>query len=273
MQLINKILNFYINSSIHVALSVISFMKITDVYFGINSNSNLIFFIFFGTITGYNFIKYAGVAKLHHKSLTESLKIIQIFSLLSFLILIYFGFKLSIKLLIFILPFCLLTFFYAVPIFKGLNKNLRQIGYLKIIVIALVWSAVTVLIPFYNSELSFSYIEVIYFIQRFLIVLVLTLPFDIRDLAYDAVSLHTIPQKIGVNKTKRLGVILMVIALVLEYALQTQDYLKSVFMLVFFMILIFLMRSNSNQSKYYSSFWVEAIPIFWVLLIVIFNIS
>jgi hypothetical protein len=30
-----------------------------------------------------------------------------------------------------------------------------------------------------------------------------------------------------------------------------------------------LMRVRVNQSKYYSSFWVEAIPIFWWLFLLV----
>ena len=84
MTYLKLIFNFYINSSIHVALSVYSLVKITELYAGIPYNENLDYFIFYGTITGYNFIKYAGVAKFYHMSLTKNMRLIQIFSFLSF---------------------------------------------------------------------------------------------------------------------------------------------------------------------------------------------
>jgi hypothetical protein len=31
-----------------------------------------------------------------------------------------------------------------------------------------------------------------------------------------------------------------------------------------------LMRSTQNQSKYYSSFWVESLPVVWWILLLIF---
>jgi 4-hydroxybenzoate polyprenyltransferase len=44
----------------------------------------------------------------------------------------------------------------------------------------------------------------------------LILPFDIRDVQFDVISLQTIPKKIGVEKTKKLGYVLVVaVALVL----------------------------------------------------------
>ena len=80
MNFFKIIFNFYINASIHVGFTVYAFVRITEQYFGLSYNGNLNYFIFFGTITGYNFVKYASVAKLHHRRLTKNLKIIQIFS-------------------------------------------------------------------------------------------------------------------------------------------------------------------------------------------------
>ena len=79
-----------------MALSVFAFVKITELYFGLPYNENLDYFLFYGTITGYNFVKYAGVAKLHHRSLTTHLKIIQIFSLICFCLMFLYASKLSI---------------------------------------------------------------------------------------------------------------------------------------------------------------------------------
>jgi len=59
MNLFKLVFNFYINSSIHVALAVYALVRITESYFKLPYNENLDYFIFYGTITGYNFIKYA----------------------------------------------------------------------------------------------------------------------------------------------------------------------------------------------------------------------
>ena len=84
MTFLKKILNFYINASIHVSLAVYSLVRVTELYFNLPYNEALDYFIFYGTITGYNFVKYADVAKLHHRSLTRNLKLIQIFSFICF---------------------------------------------------------------------------------------------------------------------------------------------------------------------------------------------
>lgn len=263
--------NFYINVSAHVGLAVYAFVRTTEHYFGLSNNDTLNYFIFFGTITGYNFVKYAGVAKLHHKSLTNNLKIIQIFSFICFVAMCYFGFQIQLQTLLFAIPFVVLTFLYAVPFLSGFDKTLRQVSYLKIIVVAIVWAGFTVLIPCVDAGQEISLNVLLLVLQRFLIVMVLTLPFDIRDVKYDAISLQTIPKKIGIEKTKRVGLGLMIFALLIEYGINANDISKNVFMIFFFVTLVFLMRSKINQSKYYSSFWVESLPIIWWLLLLGFH--
>ncbi|WP_397447439.1 hypothetical protein [Polaribacter sp. R77954] len=266
MNIFKSVFNFYINASIHVALAVYALLRITEMYFDLSYNQNLYYFIFFGTITGYNFVKYAGVAKLHHRNLTDSLKVIQIFSFFCFLAMCYFAYQVRLSTLYFTIPFTVLTVLYGVPFLSGFDKNLRQVSYLKIVVVALVWAGFTVLIPIIDSGEVLSIKTYLLLLQRFLMVIVLILPFDIRDMQYDAISLQTIPRKIGVEKTKRLGLILMIFCLILEYLSSTTNTMQTPFMVFFFMVILFLMRAKTNQPKYYSSFWVESLPIVWWLI-------
>ena len=271
MNIIKKIIDFYLNASIHVAFAVYAFLRITEFYFNFSYQKNLYYFIFFGTITGYNFVKYAGVAKLHHRSLANDLKIIQIFSFFCFIAMCYYAFLLPLQTLYVSFPFALLTVLYAVPFFGGFEKNLRTIGFLKIMVVALVWAGFTVLVPYYHEANAISYQAFLLFIQRFFIVVALILPFEIRDLQFDSISLQTIPRKIGIPQTKRLGLILMVISLLISYSLDTNLEMKNTFMIFFFLVVIFLMRVKVNQSSYYSALWVESLPIFWWLLLLGFH--
>ena len=267
MRFLKRLFNFYINSSVHVALAVYSLVKITELYFDLPNNVSLNYFIFFGTITGYNFVKYAGVAKFHHRSLTTQLKIIQLFSLFCFLAMCYYAWQLPINTLLYFVPFGLLTVLYAVPFLSGFQKNLRNISYLKIIVVAIVWAGFTTLIPVLVAEGLVSELLILSSLQRLVLVIVLILPFDIRDVKYDAISLQTIPQKIGVKKTKKIGLILLLLAMVIEFIIAPTSLLRNVFLGLFFVVLFFLMNAKINQSKYYSSFWVEGIPIVWYLFL------
>lgn len=270
MKYLKSFFEFYINSSIHVALSVYALLRITEVYFGIAYNESLNYFIFYSTITGYNFVKYAGIAKLHHMSLTKNLRLIQLFSLVCFVLMLYYAFILPITILYYFIPFGVLTLLYVVPIFKGLRLNLRSTSSLKIFIIAIVWAGVTTLIPLLSEGIPLNLKFILYSIQRFLLVLVLTLPFDIRDMRYDKKYLQTVPQLIGVERTKKLGFVLLGMTMVIEFFIAPTNTFKLPYLLVFVLLLLLLQRSKQKQTKYYASFWVESVPIFWLLLLMFF---
>ncbi|MDO5972140.1 hypothetical protein Q4Q35_20260 [Flavivirga aquimarina] len=276
MKFIKQLFNFYLNSSIHVALSVFSLTWITLMEFQIPYDKNILCFVFYASITGYNFVKYFGIAKFHHRSLANGLKLIQIFSFFSFLLMCYYAFKLSVTTLIYIAGFAVITFLYAIPFlpkhfFLDRQHNLRSIGGLKIYLIALIWTGVTVLLPLINNNYSIDTDVVITVIQRCLFIMVLMLPFEIRDLRYDSLKLSTIPQKIGVKQTKIIGSVLLVVCFFL-------DFLKNeisgvdiiVLMIITCITLLFLLFSKTEQGKSYSAFWVEGIPVLWLILLFIF---
>lgn len=268
MSFLKMLLDFYINASIHVALAVYSLVRVTEVYFDLPYNKNLDCFIFFATITAYNFIKYAGVAKLYHMSLTKSLRLIQIFSFICFCLLCYYAWLLPFETITYFLPFGLLTALYIIPFLGGFQKNLRKISYLKIFVVAGVWAGVTVVIPKMAVGHEIDTGLILVFLQRMLFVLTLILPFEIRDMRLDFENVKTLPQKIGVEQTKKIGLVLLLFTLTFEFLITESTSYKNIFLGVCFVLLLFLMRSKENQSQYYSSFWVESLPVVWWLLLV-----
>ena len=85
----------------------------------------------------------------------------------------------------------------------------------------------------------------------------------------DFKNLKTLPQKIGIKKTKKVGFVLLLFSLTMEFLITTSLSNKNIYLLISFILLFFLMRSSQNQSKFYSSFWVESLPILWWILILI----
>lgn len=277
MTIFKQILNFYINSSAHVALAVFSMVWITLKDFNLPYDANVLYFIFYAAITGYNFVKYFGMAKFHHRSLTAWLKWIQMFSLVCFILMCYYGLKLQEKTMLYIAGFGLITFLYAMPflpnrLFVDEQNNLRSITGLKVYVIALVWSGVTVFLPLLNANYPIGEAVFITGIQRFVFVILLMLPFEIRDLRYDSLKLSTIPQQIGVKRTKIMGVLLGVFCFALEFfknEIQPGEVLA--LLVTILIVILFLMFSKKEQGKYYCSFWVEAVPILWLFFYLIFS--
>ncbi|WP_026933514.1 membrane protein [Christiangramia echinicola] len=271
MKYLKNAFELYINSSIHVSLAVVAFTLVSIFEHDLEVDKNLILFIFFASITGYNFVKYAGIAKLYHLSLATNLRLIQIFSLLCFVAMIFFASKLDINVLIATGIMGVFTLFYALPVFGG-EKNLRSLPGIKIIIIAVVWAGSTVIIPLINSEKVLGIDLIVDFLQRLMLVVVLTLPFEIRDLEYDNVHLGTIPQKLGVFMTKVFGSVLLFIILcadLFQRSFNSTEFLSLLMMLV--ISGFFLWGSGMKQGRFYSSFWVEALPIMYLGLYLLFR--
>jgi len=269
MRYLRLAFDLYINSSIHVALAVVCLAVISVLEYNFPISLDLLAFIFFSTITGYNFVKYAGIAKLHHSSLAGNLRIIQIFSFVSFLALIYYALQLSVNVLIATAILGFLTLLDALPIF-GNSRNLRSLAGIKIFVIAMVWAGTTVLLPVINAQQLLNQPVLIDFFQRFCMVVVLTLPFEIRDLIYDSDSLQTIPQRIGVRKTRLFGIILLTLIVIIAiFQEQFRSYSLLSLFLVCVILGVFLVGSRERQSKYYASFWVELIPVIYLGILLI----
>tara|TARA_R110000868_G_scaffold27050_10_gene103375 strand:+ start:524 stop:1399 length:876 start_codon:yes stop_codon:yes gene_type:complete len=273
MSALKPIINFYINSSIHVALAVFSLSWITLLEYQLPYDENVLYFIFYASITGYNFVKFFGLVKFHHRQLATWLKLIQLFSLLCFILMGYYFFLLDKNAMIFVSICGIITFLYAVPllpnrIFLDKHNNLRSIAGLKVFIIALVWTGVTVYLPLLNNHFSLNADVIITCIQRFLFIILLMLPFEIRDLRYDSLKLSTIPQIYGMNNTKIVGVLIGVLFFSLEF-FKNEIGVNNVIALLIIAILTILMLlfAKKEQGLYYCSFWVEGLPILWLVII------
>ena len=267
MRTIKFLFNLYLDASLHVALAVASLTAITYQLLEISFNFSLLGFVFFATVVCYNFVKYGVEA---HKYLVVSNryhKIIQILSFISFGLAMYFLWHLAITVWIAVAGLGLISTLYAVPMLPN-AKNLRSLGGFKIYVIALVWTGFTVLIPVLNVQWELSWDLGVLCLQRFILVLVLILPFEIRDMRWDDQALKTLPQVIGPKKTQNLGLILLGVFFLLTFLkdnlLREEIWLRLI--LILFLAPLFL-TDQRKQSKYFSSFWVEGIPILWALSI------
>ncbi len=265
--------SFYINSSIHVALSAFALSWITLIEFQLPIDWNILLFIFFAAIVGYNFVKYFGVARFHYIRLDERLKYIQLFSLCCGVAMCYFMFRLSTRVILYVMVFAGITFLYAMPFlpkrfFLDGKQNLRSVGGLKVYLISLVWTGVTVFLPLINYGYSIDCLVFFAALQRYAFITALMLPFEIRDLQFDSIRLATIPQKIGVKRTKIMGGVLLLVVAFMELIMGKSIFTNSVVLIVVVLLVFaFLLGATKQQNKYYSAFWVEGLPILWLILL------
>tara|TARA_B110000503_G_scaffold141568_1_gene235483 strand:+ start:210 stop:1025 length:816 start_codon:yes stop_codon:yes gene_type:complete len=271
MKYFKNIFDFYIQSSLHVALAVYALIRITFLKLNISYDEAVVCFGFYGTVVGYNFIKYDELARIKKVKLSNTFQIIIALSFVSALAAFYYYLELKINTKLIGFGALLVTIFYTLPFFPN-KKNMRNWSGIKIYLVAFAWVGVTVLLPVINAELDFSIVVILKSIQRFVFIFVLMLIFEIIDLPFDALKLNTIPQKIGINRTKQLSYIGIGLFLFLEYFKPNSTLSQfAITSLISLILGGFTYFANSKRNKYYSSFCVESVPVIWLLLLLIFG--
>ncbi len=239
MKFLKTILDFYINTSIYVAVAVFSLVQISKLKLNISTNSNLDFFIFFGTIFGYNFLKYFEVFRKRVFTFTKNYAIVLISLIASFGMIFYF----------FRLNFNLQKEFLKIGLLILIYPFIRKFGLIKMVFVSFCLTLITVFI----IEINHNYI---YLTQRFFIIFCLLIPLEICDLETDSKTIKTLPKIIGIQNLKFLGYFFLILSCFLKFDI-----------VIALVIAIAIFFSNENRSKYYTSFWVESLPIFWWFLL------
>jgi len=269
MKGLKAIFDFYIFSNLHVSLAVFCLTKLTLLKLG-QEDHLLPILVGLATVVSYNFIRFVRIADVQgpmlHFMQTNRTVLIG-FTLGCSLALGYLLLQLSTTTLTWLIPFGICTLFYVYPTPKKSTRRraLRHISYLKIFLIAFSWAGVTVLLVPVHEGLALDLEVWILFVQRFLLILVITLPFDMRDLVIDLDQIKTIPQSLGLERTKKLGLVCLMVFLGLDFVSADQRMFR-IDLIVAVLSLLFLVRASPQQSKYYSAFWIEGIPIIWYLL-------
>lgn len=170
-----------------------------------------------------------------------------------------------------ILPLTILgivAFFYA---FKfrmfGKRSNLRDLPVVKIFLIGLVWAVSCVLIPAIESN-SLSAETSFIAAGFFLYIVGITIPFDIRDIDLDEVNKKTIPQLLGIHRSKLLAIVLLLSALPLM-GVSAESRLILLPGILFSILLVILTKKNADELFF--SFGVDGLLIllpvsYWLLL-------
>ncbi|MCB0762079.1 MAG: hypothetical protein KDC12_11200 [Flavobacteriales bacterium] len=105
----------------------------------------------------------------------------------------------------------LISLLYIARIFRYRGKRLsgRQLPFIKIWLIGLSWAIMGTWFPLLHFEGAGSIGDPVvwyWFAEKLLFIVAITIPFDIRDLKFDAPSMNTFPQWLGVKRSKILAV-------------------------------------------------------------------
>lgn len=221
--LTRAIVNFYIYSSLHISLTASFFVLEVFVLLSIDIDWNYIGLVFCATMFIYSIHRVIGLKKLEDKSSSGRYKIIKTFrshiifyALISLAGIALFGMSFPIEYYYFLIPLAVISLLYTLPVF-GRGKRLRDIGYMKIFLIAFVWAYVAVGHSIDELMLGSKLLVCLLFLERLLYILSVTLPFDIRDIDIDQeMSVNTIPAYLGIKRTYSLVNLLLVASLALS---------------------------------------------------------
>jgi len=112
-------------------------------------------------------------------------------------------------------------------------------------------------------------ILVFYCLSIFLMVSCQMISFEIRDEDIDKNKSKTVVHVFGLQRIKTIGyAILITLSVVIFFiSLIEKDsvsYLSNIIILIVLFYLIY--KSNKNQTEYFSSIFVESVPIYWLII-------
>lgn len=149
---------------------------------------------------------------------------------------------------------------------KASYPTFREIPFLKIYFIAFTWTIVNLIWPIAISDYSIS-ANLDLVIIHFMIIVAITIPFDIRDLPYDHQKQRTLPQLLGIKKAQHLSFLLLFIGinyLFFSFPWSFFDYKLFGFLLL---AVYLIYAATPKKSELFYSLGVDGLLFYYALLL------
>jgi len=265
---VKSLIRFIVFSNLWVAFCVLGLALSSELLFS-TSNYHISQFVFFATLFTYNFQRVVRIEKgLNHvrkEWLAKQNIAIYILMICGGLVSAYRFFEFQLITQVIIVIVGLLSVLYPF--------GLRKIPFSKIFIISFVWAVSTMLLLILENDILISQNIVFHLLSRFLFVFAITIPFDIRDLKYDAQNLQTIPLFFGILKARFIALFALFICLAISIFQYLENTIISsnllALILLYFVASIFIVKSDEKRGEMYFSFWVESLSILGYLFFVI----
>jgi len=261
-----QIIRTLIHSNIYISLAAALFTVETQIQLGMNPEwYPYLFLIFFATLCEYNIHRFITV--LTHKDALNSEKHKWVKdNLIAFYALVFLsvaGFIVTAlmakkEVLLTLAPIAALTLLYSIPVYGNKKSifRLREIPYLKIFIIAFTWSATTVLLPIIHTGRSFDSVHIgLMLAERFVFILAITIPFDIRDMDADRIArTKTIPLLLGEKRSLIMSyasVLLFLAISLFHYSMLNQAFIAMAMVISAISTFIFLKWDKAKRSSLY----------------------
>jgi len=263
----------FIFSNIFISLSAVT-LTLSSYLILLNSafdrvSLHLLAFIFFSTlfiynyyITSYSF--FPSAATIREKWISQNKKFVKGIVIVAFTGIVYNAFFLSWTQFIFLIHLGVLSMLYIFPFSIGrFEFSLRKFPLVKIFILTYVWASATVFLPGLDFEKWDSVKIAGIFFERFLFILALAIPFDIRDYVRDKKeNVKTIPGLVGVSNAKKLSISILFMYMFVTVVIHDLDYI-SISRIFSGALAIFLVSKISEEvSDSFYMFWIDGVMIF-----------
>lgn len=251
-------LDFYLKSSIHVALAVVALSGLNGLFLNKIPDVNLLLFQFSSTIFYYNSLKYGQLlfkGTLRQHWFTVALCILTVLSLV---VSLYTLIQFSLVQHLMVGTALVLGLSY---VFLPSSVFGRENGTFKTLTVALVWAIVTSALN--NEELKdFTSASVVQFIATLCWILALMFPFEFRDRIGDQLRHPTLVQRFGLRTSRFLAQFFLACWILLTLILVGFEGCYSVALLSSYAIATqVIAKGMRTSSLFYTEFWVEGLPV------------
>ncbi|WP_207433379.1 UbiA family prenyltransferase [Sabulibacter ruber] len=273
-----KVLNFILYSNLFISLCAAVLVWETYLLSGIPISLRLGGIVFFATLFVYNadsLVPYKFNQEVGMSARTEWIQKYRqeliFMCVASALCVVYLYWTALFELSFwFLLHLIVVAGLYSVAVIPEGDRYipLRDIPFLKVFLIAYVWSAITVQLPLMEVDRDlFDTPNLILFLRRFLFIFSLTLVFDIRDVNKDKqTETVTFPTKWGVQNTKKLALAaLFVFALLLPAG--TAMHVRIALGLSAIGAAMVIWNAHENRSQYYFLILADGMMLVQFLLV------
>ena len=166
-------------------------------------------------------LDYSNFGNLYRSYLKLKISISEqiLFTLITIIALVNVFF-LSEKVVLWLFPFGVLSLLFSIPLWGIKRKfRIRESLFVKMPLLAAVWSVTTVIIPLVDQNINPASPFVIQqTVCRFIFVFILYIPFEIRDMEIDkSENIKTIPSVFGVGRTKISGALLVALEIIIHH--------------------------------------------------------
>ena len=259
-----SIVFFLINTNIWVAFCVLSLAISSEILLS-TTNFKISLFVFFSTILTYNFQRIVGYGKPYNTCVERNKKSIYFLMFIAGLACLHLFVGLKSQTQLIILFLAVISVLYPFV--------LRRIPFAKIFIISFVWSVSAMILLVIENAAIIDKNTFCQFMSLFLFIFSITIPFDIRDVKYDANKIITIPLFFGVEKSKNIAFFALLICGIISFFQYSETALNLpnllALILLYVLAFFFIQKSDKKNRKIYFSFWVESLSVFSCFFLVI----